>query len=66
MPEYTNRDKLIVMQEQSMWTVENILREEATLLDHAWKARIGKLAEEARQIARELRDYNDQFEIEED
>ena len=54
------------MQEQAMWIVANILREEASSVDHTWQARIRKLAEETRQIAQELRNYNEQFEEEND
>ena len=66
MAQFTNRDKLIIMQEQAMWIVANILREEASSVDHTWQARIRKLSEESRQIAQELRDYNEQFEEEDD
>ena len=66
MAQFTNRDKLIIMQEQAMWIVANILREEASSVDHTWQARIRKLSEESRQIAQELRDHNEQFEEEDD
>lgn len=66
MAQFTNRDKLIIMQEQAMWIVANILRDEASSVNHTWQARIRKLSEESRQIAQELRDYNEQFEEEDD
>ncbi len=65
MPEFTNTDKLCVMQERAMWIVANILREELAAVDHAWKSRIRQIADEATKIAQELRDYNDHFEREE-
>jgi DNA-binding ferritin-like protein len=54
------------MQEQAMWIVANILRKEASSVDHTWQARIRNLSEESRQIAQELRDHNEQFEEEDD
>jgi len=64
MPAFTLEDRLLVMQEQALWIAFNVLREEAVSLDHKWKDRIEKLAFDAKQIAQELRDYNDQFEQE--
>lgn len=66
MAQFTNRDKLIIMQEQAMWIVADLLREEAATVDHTWQARIQKLSEESRLIAQELRDHNEQFEDEDD
>lgn len=66
MAQFTNRDKLIVMQEQAMWIVAGILHEESKSVDHTWQERITKLEREARQIAQELRDHNEQFEEEDD
>jgi hypothetical protein len=62
MAQFTNRDKSIIMQEQAMWIVADILREQAASVNHTWQARIRKLSEESRQIAQELRDHNEQFE----
>ena len=66
MAQFTNRDKLIIMQEQSMWIVADILREEAASVDHTWQERIRELSIQARNIAQGLRDHNEQFEEEDE
>ena len=66
MAQFTNRDKLIIMQGQAMWIVTDILREEASSVDHTWQERIRELSIQARNIAQELRDHNEQFEEEDD
>lgn len=66
MAQFTNRDKLIIMQEQAMWIVADILREEASSVDYTWQERIRELSIQARNIAQELRDHNEQFEEEDE
>ncbi len=65
MPEYTYTDKLIIMAEQSLWTVDHILREEAKSLDNEFGRKIAKLQQDVQVIAKELQAYNEQFETEE-
>jgi len=66
MPEFSNRDRLCIMAEQTMWTVSNLLGEESRSLDNEFGRKIGELHKQASVIAKELRDYNDQFENEDD
>lgn len=54
------------MQEQAMWIVADILREEASSVDYTWQERIRELSIQARNIAQELRDHNEQFEEEDE
>jgi hypothetical protein len=61
MPEFTYRDRTIVMQESDLWTIHGILVE-ASKLDSSFQKKIIELREAAKILASELRDYNDQFE----
>lgn len=63
MPEYTNNDRQMIEAEQAMWSV-------ATMLDNvqgggSWRKKIKSLRDQCVQVAGELREYNDQFEVEE-
>lgn len=62
MPQFTNRDRMIVQQEQSLWNASQILLGEAESIETCWQERLRKLADETTAIAREIRDYNNQFE----
>lgn len=66
MPAFSYRDKLTIMQEQTLWTVTELLKQEASAIDHAWQSRIAALAQSALELAQELRSYNEQFETEDD
>lgn len=63
MPEYTNNDRQMIEAEQAMWLV-------GAMLDNvqgggSWRAKIKSLRDQCVEVARELREYNDQFEVEE-
>ncbi len=64
MPEFTYRDRLAIAAEQSLWTVVAILTEEHKAIgDTAFGESLSDVAESAKKLAGELRDYNDQFEV---
>jgi hypothetical protein len=52
------------MAEQSLWTVNDILRGEAKSLDNEFGRKIDKLQHDVQAIAAELQAYNEQFETE--
>jgi len=63
--EITYEQRLLIMREQTMWTIHAMLREECeSALDDSWKPRIRVMMEEAKKLAEEIRDYNDQYEVE--
>lgn len=63
MPEYTYEDRNVLKQEQSLWVVVNILSEETGDEDTAWTKQIKELRDKALEIAREIKKYNDEFEV---
>ena len=65
MPEFSYRDRTIVMQEADLWTVFQILAE-ASKLDSGFQKQITELRDAAKALAREMGDYNDQFETGDD
>ncbi len=63
--EITYEQRLLIMRENTMWMVHQILREETeSALDDSWTPRIKAMMEEAKKLAQEIRDHNDQFEVE--
>lgn len=65
MTEFSYEARLMVMRENTMWTIHQMLREEIeSVLDDSWKPRIKTMMEEAKKLAQEIRDHNDQFEVE--
>lgn len=67
MPEYTHAHKLLIMAEQAMWNVVEILNDQQrTCESNEFFSKMSVLEGQARALARELRDYNDQFETEEE
>lgn len=66
MPKFTNRDRMCIMQEQAMWSIADSLKSASDSVDNAWSERIEALQDQAVVIARELREYNDQFEVGDD
>jgi len=47
-----------------MWSIHAMLREECeSTLEDSWKPRIRTMMEEAKKLAEEIRDHNDQFEV---
>lgn len=63
MTEFSYEMRQTVMQEAILWAVFHMLQGEADT-ENCWQSRIRVLSEEAGKIARELRDFNDQFEVE--
>ena len=63
MPEYTNNDRQMIEAEQILWSVQELLNISQSC--GAWQERIKQLRDQCQVIARELREYNDQFEVEE-
>jgi hypothetical protein len=61
MSEFSYETRQTVMQEAIMWAVLQMLKDESDV-ENCWQSRIRALAEEVGKIARELRDFNDQFE----
>lgn len=65
MTEFSYEARLMVMRESSLWTIHRMLREEfESAMDDSWKPRIKAMMDEAKKLAEEIRDYNDQFEVE--
>ena len=62
MPSYSYEDKLMIMQEQSLWTCVELLKNELSAMDNAWSDRLKALHDEALKIAKELQQYNEQWE----
>jgi hypothetical protein len=63
MPEYTENDRRVIEAESNMWAI-------ATMLDNTpkcgvWSKRIVELRDKVLELARELRDYNDQWVVDE-
>ena len=66
MPEFTHRDRLVLNCEQALWTVTAILQEECKALgDTTFGEELEALRKRANDLAKELQQYNDQFEVEE-
>lgn len=61
MPEFTHEDRRMIEIENTVWNVVATLYPIAEA--GAWTKKIKSLHDEAVAIARELRDYNDQFEV---
>lgn len=60
MPEYTHADRCMIEAETMLWIVVDVL----SIHEHsgAFADRIRDLQKQAEALAREMRDYNDQFE----
>lgn len=63
MPEYTHDDRNVLRQEQSLWVVVSILSEETSDGNTMWTKQIKELRDKALEIAREIKKYNDDFEV---
>lgn len=62
--EITYEQRLLIMRESTLWTIHQMLREECeSAIDDSWKPRIRAMMEEAKKLAEETRDHNDQFEV---
>ena len=64
MPEFTNSDRNVIGLEEKLWVAVEMLKDHG-VNRNAWGLRIEDLRTEMCKIAREIRDYNDQFETEE-
>lgn len=60
MPQYNHLDRCMIEAEQSLW----VAREALSLIESSgvWHERIAKVRADIEAIAKEMRDYNDQFE----
>lgn len=65
MPEFTNADRCMIEMECRMWTIRQMLVDAEDNCG-GWNDRVRKLRIDAQKLAQELRDYNDQFECNED
>ncbi len=65
MPEYTHEDRVVICQEESLWIVHKILEDAADDDETAWTKRIQDLSERAIELASAIRNYNEQFEVDE-
>lgn len=63
MPQYNHLDRCMIEAEQSLW----VAREALSLIESsgAWQDRISAVRKTVEEIAKEMRDYNDQFEEDE-
>lgn len=64
MPQFSHLDRCMIEAEQTLW----IAVETLSMIEHsgAFRDDIGKVHKEVERIARAMRDYNDQFEDEND
>lgn len=62
MPQYTYGERQILMAEAELWTALSILC--AIEHDGHWSERLKIVKEAVHQLAKEFRDYNDQWEEE--
>jgi hypothetical protein len=64
MPEVNHLDRCMFEAEGQLWSI----REALQVIEHsgAWADRIHKVRKEVEAIASEMRDYNDQFEVNDD
>lgn len=64
MPQFGHLDRCMVEAEQTLWIAREIL----SRIEHsgAFSDRIDAVRKQVEQLARELRDYNDQFESEDE
>ena len=60
MPQFTNTDKNMIFAECVMWSIVDLLDDVSA---GAFAKRVQELMRDAEILARELRDYNDQFEV---
>ena len=56
---FSNDDRMVLADETSLWNAAEILNPNG---EHAWTERINKLREQVVEVAREIRQYMDQFE----
>jgi hypothetical protein len=60
MPQFEHLDRCMIEAEQTLW----IAKEALSMIEHsgAFRDRIGSIIASLETLAREMRDYNDQFE----
>lgn len=61
VPEFTNADRMMIDAEARLWCVAKLLDDQQA---GAWETRINEVRNRAIDLAREMRQYNDQFETE--
>jgi len=63
MPEYSYEHRTVISDMSDLWAVQRILERPG---DHAWTKRIIDIRDMAVELAREMRDFVEQYETEED
>jgi hypothetical protein len=63
MPQFTNEDRELLDTESKLWVVTSLLRE---CNAGAFGSKVETLMYSSLELAREIREYNDQFEQEDD
>lgn len=65
MPEFSNADRCMIETECRLWTINQMLIDSDGDCG-AWDDRIREVRKTIKKLAEELRDYNDQFEVNEE